>query len=234
MPIDYTLLKGLHILLAIIWLGTDVGTMVSFKGLLNPRYQISTRLAMSRLSDLMDMGPRSALVLLLMLGIYLTYRGEWGLSGPVGAVLAGASAVVGVLWFAGVWHQYWVGHAHVSDPRQIAFQRYFRVFDIWWRVTVSSLLAVAALYSLVAPGSGPFNATWLSIKLILFAGIVMLGAYLRVLLPKIGGAVGAIVKNGSSPEREAALQAPSRQATYAVWGIWVLIVVIIFLAVAKF
>ena len=232
MPIDYQLLKALHILLVIIWLGTDIATMASFYGLLNPRYQISTRLAMSRLSDLMDMGPRSALVLLLMLGIYLTYRGEWGLSGPVGAVLAGASAVVGVLWFAGVWHQYWVGHAHVTDARHLAFQHFFRRFDLWWRVAVSSVLALAALYSLLVPG-GPFTALWLSLKLILFAGIVMLGVYLRVLIPQIGAAVGAIVKYGSDPEREAVLWKPARRAILAVWGIWVLIAVIVYLAVAK-
>jgi hypothetical protein len=232
MPLDYQLLKGLHILLAVIWLGTDIATMASFYGMLNPRYQISTRLAMSRLSDLMDMGPRSALVLLLMLGIYLTYRGEWGLGGPVGAILAVASAIIGVLWFAGVWHQYWVGHAHVTDERHIAFQRVFRRFDLWWRVAISSVLAVAAIYSLLVPG-GPFQATWLSWKLILFAGIVLLGVYLRVLLPQIGAAVGAIVKYGSDPAREAALWKPSLRAILAVWGIWVLIAAIVYLAVAK-
>lgn len=230
--LDYQLLKSLHILLVMIWLGTDIATMASFYGMLNTRYHITTRLAMSRLSDLMDMGPRSALVLLLMLGIYLTYRGDWGLQGPVGAALAVASAVIGVLWFAGVWHQYLVTHGHLSGVRQAAFQRFFRVFDIWWRVLVSSALAVAAVWSLVMPG-GPFTAIWLSVKLILFAGIVLLGVYLRILLPQIGAAVGEIVKYGSTPEREAVLWRPSLRATIAVWGIWVLIAAITYLAVAK-
>jgi hypothetical protein len=84
----------------------------------------------------------------------------------------------------------------------------------------------------LVPG-GPFNAVWLSAKLILFAGIVLLGVYLRVLLPQIGAAVGDIVKYGSTPEREAVLWRPSLRATIAVWGIWVLIAAITYLAVAK-
>ncbi|MCS6800582.1 MAG: hypothetical protein RMM58_10445 [Chloroflexota bacterium] len=232
MALDYQLLKALHILLVIIWLGTDIATMASFYGMLNSRYHITTRLAMSRLSDLMDMGPRSALVLLLMLGIYLTYRGEWGLEGPVGEAIAVASAVIGVLWFAGVWHQYWVTHGHIAGSRHAAFQQFFRRFDLGWRVLVSGALAVAAVFSLFVPGA-PFNALWLSLKLILFAGIVLIGVYLRVLLPQIGAAVGEIVKYGSTPEREAVLWKPSLRAIVSVWGIWVLIAAIVYLAVAK-
>ncbi|GIW09766.1 MAG: hypothetical protein K6U89_05355 [Chloroflexi bacterium] len=232
MPFDYQVLKVLHILLVMVWLGTDIATMAAFFGLLNPRFALTTRLAMSRLSDLMDMGPRSALVLLLMLGIYLTYRGEWGLSGPLGAPIAAASALIGVLWFGGVWHQYLVGHGRLVGPRHQAFQRGFRLFDLWWRTILSLVLAAAAAVSLLGQG-GPVAAVWLSLKLILFAGIVLLGVYLRVLIPQIGAAVSVIVKHGSDPEREAALRRPAWRAIVAVWGIWVLIAAIVYLAVAK-
>lgn len=233
----YDVLKALHLLMVIIWIGTDIGTFASFSRLLDPSLAVPTRLSMSRLSDLLDQGPRSALVLLLMLGLTMTHMGGWGFRGTGGAVLAGASACVGVLWFAGVWHQFWVHHPPPGVTRTSVHVRAsarFRVVDLWWRVAVASALVVAAVWSLATSGDGgPLQYSWLAWKLILFAVIVLDGVLIRLALPKIGAAVGAIAQGGSTPEREAALLRVARPAQGYVVGLWVLMVAVSVIAVFK-
>ena len=229
----YLLLKTLHILLVGIWIGTDIATMAGFRALCDEALDIKTRLRMSKLSDAMDMGPRSALVLLLMLGLFMTNLGEWGLEGGRGEWLAWASAAVGMVWFLGVWQQYWIGHvdAAARTPGQKTFHKWFRQIDLWWRVSLSGVLVVAAVWSLF--GDGPFNARWLAAKQILFAGIVLCGVGLRLMLPKIMVCVMAIVQEGSTPEREAALERWAWPAQALVWLIWLIIAAMSWLATAK-
>lgn len=233
----YDLLKALHLLLVIIWLGTDIGTYASFQRLLNEKLSLPTRLSMSRLSDVLDQGPRSGLVLLLMLGISMTYMGDWGLRGGGGLVLAWMAAVVGLVWFAGVWHQFWVHRAPADQPRSprhLSITATFRKVDLWWRVALAIVLVGASIVSLATSGDdGPFAADWLAWKLLVFAGIVACGVAIRISLPKIGAAIGAIVSSGSTPERESALRAASRPAIVAVWLIWVFLIVMTTLAVFK-
>lgn len=226
----YTLLLGVHVVLAGIWVGTDIGTMASFRRLRDPRLALSTRLAMSRLSDLLDLGPRSALVLLLSLGLVLTHLGGWGFAGSGGRALAWAAGLLGPLWLAGVWHQFWVTRGDRAAVH-LRIQRAFRPVDLILRVTISGALGVTAVLSLVA--AGPLAAPWLSLKLILFAGIVLCGVGLRLLIPHIVEKVGAIVAAGSSPEREAALSRTAVVTEALVWLIWAQIALITWLAVVK-
>lgn len=226
----YTLLLGVHIVLAGIWLGTDIGTMASFRRLRDPRLALPTRLAMSRLSDLLDMGPRSALVLLLMLGLVLTHLGGWGLTGPGGGALAWAAGVLGPVWLAGLWHQFWVTRGERAAVH-VRIQRAFRPADLVLRVTISGALGIAAVLSLVA--TGPLAAPWLSAKLILFSGIVLCGVGLRLLIPHLVERVAAIVAAGSSPQREAALSRTAVITEALVWLIWAQIALITWLAVVK-
>ncbi|MCS6804619.1 MAG: hypothetical protein RMM98_10820 [Acidobacteriota bacterium] len=234
MELLYDILKAIHILMAVLWLGTDIGTFASFRRMRDATLSVSTRLSMSHLSDLLDMGPRSALVILLMLGLYMTHLGEFGLSGPTGSLLAQVSALIGLLWLAGVWHQYWVTHppaGQTRSPAHVRFQRAFRTFDIYWRVGVSLALALLAVASLA--GAGPFRSAWLAWKLILFAGIVACGVGIRIVIPRIVACMSDIAANGSSPEREARLTQVARPAQMFVWSIWLLLILISWLAVAK-
>ncbi len=231
----YDILKALHILLVAIWLGTDIGTFISFLRMRDASLSVETRRAMLGLSEFLDMGPRTALIGLLTLGITLTHIGGWGFTGEGGAALAVIASLVAVLWIGGVWHQFWVTHPPGGIERgqgHVRFEERFRPFDIGFRIVVTSLLTLAALWSLLSSG-GVITADWLSIKLLLFAVIVGLGVGLRLLLPTIGARVGDIFTNGSTPAREAALTPVARQAQWMVIGIWTAIVLITWLAVAK-
>lgn len=230
----YPLLLTVHVLLVGIWLGTDFGTMICFRRLCSARLPVPVRLEMGRISDALDMGPRSALIVLLMLGLLLTNLGGWGLAGPAGRAAALVAAGLGAIWLAAVWHQYWVGRAPAEQPRgarHLRFQRVFRTVDLAWRAVVAAALAAAGLAALT--GHGPIRAGWLGLKLILFGLIILCGFALRMMLPRLGRAIGEIAASGSTPEREEALAAAARPAYPTVVAIWCLIGLIAYLAVAK-
>ena len=233
----YDILKAVHILLVIVWLGTDIGTFASFNRLLDTKLSVPTRLSMSRLSDLLDQGPRSALVLLLMLGLSLSHMGDWGFGGDGGAVLAWVAAVIGVVWFVSVWMQFWVAHAPAGAIRPRWATRFvsgFKVVDLWWRVGVAVVLVVIAVSSLLAPGDGGLiGANWLAWKVVLFAAIVADGVVIRVLLPKLGAVIVAIATGGSTPEREHELAHRAVPLKACVVVIWILLVAMSALAVMK-
>lgn len=231
---SYVMLKVLHILLITTWLGTDFGTFFAFRRMKDPSLSLDTRKAMGRLFAFLDMGPRSSLVLMLTLGIALTHMGRWGFSGGSGQALAIAATVLAVLWVAAMWHQFWVEHpreGEIRSPAHVRFQELFRPTDIGLRLGISGGLAIAAIISLA--GEGPIEADWLSWKLVAFAGIVLAGVGIRITLPPVIAAITAIYANGSTPEREAALQSSTQRTTMFVYVIWVLIILNTWLAVAK-
>ena len=230
----YVLLKTLHILLIATWLGMDFGTFISYKQMRDPSLSIETRKQMYRVFAFIDMGPRSSLVLMLTLGVALSHMGGWAFGGAGGRAFAIVTAVVGVVWVAGLWHQFWVHEALPDDPRpalHVKAQKVFRPVDIWLRVGLAGGLAIAAVVSL-AGGDGPIYANWLAWKLILFAGVVMSGVGIRIFLPAVASSVADIFTKGSTPEREAALTAGSRRTIWFVYAIWVLIIAISWVAIA--
>ncbi len=232
----YLWLKALHILMVVVWLGTDIGTFASFNRVLDTTLSVPTRLSMSRLSNLLDQGPRSALVILLMLGLTMTQQGGWGLAGDAGRLLSVAATLIGIVWFAGIWHQYWVNHPPlgvVRSPAHVTATSRFRTVDLWWRIGVASALLATAVYSLSKHNAAPISANWLSWKLVLFAGIVADGVLIRLLLPKLGGAIVAIATKGSSAEREADLARHGRTAKIYVLIIWGFLIAVSALAVMK-
>jgi hypothetical protein len=190
---------------------------------------------MGKLTGILDMGPRSAVVIMLMLGITMTFLGGWGTAGGYHTQLAVTAAVVGVVWLAGLWHQFWVDHPNLRETRagsHVKFGQRFRTIDIGMRVIVTGILAVVAVWSLV--GDGPIAATWLSVKLVLFAVIVTSGIGIRICIPPTRAAIAAIFANGSTPERKTALANARGMTLGFVKTIWVLVAVIIWISVAKF
>ena len=231
----YTILKFLHIIMAGLWLGMDMGVYTASGRLRNATLSIETRAAMGKLAGILDMGPRSAVVIMLMLGISMTFLGGWGTAGGYHTQVAATAAVIGVVWLAGLWHQFWVDHPNLGETRpeaHVKLGQRFRTIDIGMRVVVTSILAVVAIWSLA--GDGPIAATWLAVKLVVFALIVACGIGIRICIPPTRAAIAEIFARGSTPEREQRLEDTRGLALFFVKSIWVLVVVIIWISVAKF
>ena len=230
----YVVIKFFHIVMAGIWLGMDVGVYTAAKKLRDPNLSIETRASMGKLAGFLDMGPRSALIILLMLGITLTFLGGWGFKDTYGSNLAILATIFGVVWLAGVWHQYWVDHPNLGEKRpqkHLYFQKMFKNIDLLMRIIITGILAITATLSL--SGGGPIEAHWLSIKLILFSIIVACGIGIRIYIPQARKAISDIFEHGSTPEREARLSINRGKSLFFVKSIWLLVACIIWISVAK-
>ena len=101
----YALLLTAHVLLLVFWLGTDIGVFLGSFRLKDPRLSPEARLEIGRLTSLLDMGPRTGVILSIPTGLALAYSGGWArrdpalLTPPVLAVVA----VLSLLWLAMVW-----------------------------------------------------------------------------------------------------------------------------------
>ena len=231
----YAILKFLHIIMAGLWLGMDMGVYNAAKKLRDPNLSIETRANMGKLAGFLDMGPRSAVIVLLMLGITMTFLGGWGSAGNYNTELASTTAIVGVVWLTGLWHQYWVDHPNLGEKRpsfHVRIQSTFRRADIVMRILISTMLGLIATWSLLFE-NGPIKANWLSIKLILFAIIVCCGIGIRIYIPQARAAIADIFDKGSSSEREKALDLNRKKSLFFVKSIWILVALIIWISVAK-
>ncbi len=217
---SYLVVKWLHVLLFGVWLGADYGTFLSSRFLLRSDKSIETRATAARMMVLFDLGPRLALVSMLPLGLTLArWAGAttWGL-GPIVAAW-----VVAIAWLAIV--------AAVELGEGHAWREPLRRFDLGLRSVVALGALGTGLVSIVA--DGPFTAGWLAWKVTLFGAIISSGIGIRLSLEGFSTAFGAILTEGSTPEREAALRASLARTYPFVGAIWLMVLLAGLLGVAK-
>ncbi|HEY3057931.1 MAG TPA: hypothetical protein VGL99_03055 [Chloroflexota bacterium] len=219
-------------MLVVTWLGMDIGVFSSSFWIRNQSLSGETRLQIGRLAGLLDMGPRSSLILMLASGLLLTMLGNWGLDGLGQARPYVVAAIAGlcVLWLWAVWQQYFALHdvaAGHDIGRRIFFVRGFRQFDLFVRIALGVLLVGLAVTGLMT------GLAWLRWKVALFGLMVLAGVGIRIVADQFPVALGEIARLGSTPEREARLATALLRAYPFVLGLWAAIVVMIVLAVAK-
>lgn len=217
---SYEIIKWLHVLLFGVWLGSDYGTFLSSRFMMKPDKSIETRLTAARMMLLFDLGPRLALVLMLPLG--LTLASQMG-------VASLASWIVPVAWaITAVWLGL-VAAVELGEGR--TWREPLRRVDFVIRSVVALLTLGYGLYSVV--GDGPFAAGWLAWKVLLFGAIISSGIGIRLTLPTFSQAFGAIVAEGSTPEREAAVRGAIARTYPFVGSIWIMVLVAGLLGTAK-
>jgi hypothetical protein len=217
---DYLLLKLLHLLCFVYWLGADVGVFYASRHVCDPALGREARATAARIMGWVDMIPRYCLVLILPLGVTLAVRGGWWASG---AVAAAASWALAAVWLALV-----IGLARRPPPPRLAA---LRRMDYGVRTAVIAATAGAGAAGLF--GVGPLATAWLAGKAILFAALVASGLAVRVLAAPFGPAFAAVMQSGSTPALEATLQQAMARAKRVVVLIWLLLVAAAWLAIAK-
>lgn len=224
MASDYAFWQYLHILLFVYWLGADLGVFLAARYVVRGDLALDERLRFLDLLLKIDMGPRTALILIL----------------PVGAMLAaqldaidGLAPLLPVVWgFALVWlllaWQVALRPQHPATPLCTRIDRVIR-----WGMAAS--LALVAAYSLLR--DAPVRAPWLAAKLLLFAAVITLGLLLRGVLRDWALGFAALRQVGAGSEAAAQanariLAAQRRSTPYALL-LWLLVATIAWLGVAK-
>jgi hypothetical protein len=204
-----------HVILFVFWLGADLGVYYSAKYVARGDLEKPERLRFLELLLRIDMYPRSTLILMLPVGFSLAQVSGWA-EFPV-SILAAIWAV-GIAWFALMWSVH-------KKPQALGLKK----LDVAVRWAVMAGLLALSVLSL-ATGAWTSQA-WLSIKLILFAGVMGLGLLLR-------GSVALWIQGFGKLESDqdagnALIRKGHKEATRFAHTLWLLLCIMAFLGVAK-
>ena len=166
---SYTVWQYVHIVLFAYWLGADLGVFFASRYVARADLSLAERLRFLELLLLTDIGPRTALILMVPVGSTLALN------------LGLAPFLQGWLWLVWLLSLAWLALAlwlfkNARDPRAAPFAR----FDGWVRWVVATLFIAMGVASFAR--CGPVETGWLAAKFITFGGAVILGLLLRAVI----------------------------------------------------
>lgn len=210
---DYQLLLLLHLLIAGYWLGGDLGVFYIAGKIADPAQPLAVRLFSARSMMLLDMIPRSCLILAFGTGVTLAARmGIIPLDGWLWLVWAVTGGWMTLAWFAFL-------KEHSALGLTIA-----RI-DFSLRLIILALCVGAGIDAFSDGGLLP-QVRWLGVKLLLFAAIISMGLLVRIQLKPFGPLFGKVASNTASDGEQQALKQLVDRVKIPVLLIWTFIVLI--------
>lgn len=204
-----------HVLLFVFWLGADLGVYYSAKYVARSDLEKPERLRFLELLLRVDMYPRSTLILMLPVGFSLAQVAGWAVM-PAAALIG--VWVAGLAWFVLMWSVH-------KKPQALGLKK----LDVMVRYSViAALIGLAGLSFAKGVWS---DQAWLAIKLVLFAAVMGLGLLLR-------GSVALWIQGFSLLEKDAdagnaLIHKGHKEATRFAHTLWLLLIVMAFLGIAK-
>lgn len=208
----YLVLKLLHVIAMVYWLGGDLGTYFSSRFVVDPKLSPAQRHTALKIMLGCDQGPKLCMPLIFAIGLQMS--AQFSLI-AISTTALSATWAVCLVWFANVnWLYFTQNMPAKARMSQI---------DLWFRIAVVITLVFFGATSLL--GDGPIRAPWLAVKILIFAALVTCGIYIRIQLKPFVAAFGTLMTKGSSAEVEQALSGSLARVRPAVYLIWLGIVV---------
>ncbi len=204
----FLILKYLHILLFVFWLGTDMGTYYSSKFVVNPKLSPPQRATALQILLGCDLGPRIAMPLIMPTGIHL---------GSLMGLVKISPLGLGILWGAGLLWLILVLKVHFNK-NEIQKKKLKKV-DFWLRPIIVLFVSGVAIYSLVNPSY--ITASWISYKLLVVCGLILCGLGIRYHLAKFTPAFMNLMSGDESDDTNNALKKTMDDCLPYVYGIWI-------------
>ena len=216
----YFLIKLLHLLLFVYWLGADVGVFYSSGLVRNRTLSVEARRTALQILGWIDQIPRYCMVLMLPVGYSLAYTlGVVRLRSVDFLVMW----LVGLLWLALVWFVHrWQGTARGQRLRRV---------DLVWRWILAAGLCWDAWQGW--HGRNHLLTTWLAAKFAIFAALVFCGILIRVRGAALGPALRELLSTGSTPAVEAAITSGFARTRPIVILIWLLLALAAYIGISK-
>ncbi|TGY90163.1 hypothetical protein E5163_03280 [Marinicauda algicola] len=216
-------LRWLHILAMVYWLGGEWGVFQTSYKVVNPRLPFEERQRHMETAYRIDILARTGIISLLPLGLHMGYL--YGFH-PLGGGWLALMWAVYAAWFALTWAAYatrgkpiWTTLSGIED---------------WTRYILIPLLIVTAITSLL--GYGPFEAgpgqNWYAAKVLVFGCALIIGVILRVVMHEWEG-LFRILAAGPNEDVESRLEKSIRLGRSVAYLYWVLIAGACFLAAVK-
>ncbi len=212
MDIDpFRVVAFVHVVLFAYWLGADLGVMMTSLAANRKGATDDARLRLREVGTLIDMAPRSCLVLMVPVGLTLAQN----FGSPVTGLWIWLAWIVGLAWLWLVW----MVHLKHDEP----------LGKLFWKIDFA--LRAALMVAFLGFGAwclvtgGPVASKWLATKFILFGVLISLGIAIRILLLSRPSP-----KPGATPAPAPGLWSPLRLVVFGIWG---LVFVMAFLGVVK-
>ena len=216
----YPVLKLLHLLLFVYWLGADVGVFHAARFVRNRELSRDSRRTALQILAWIDQIPRYCLVLMLPVG-YTLAATIGVVSMPTAGYVALWTIAAGWLWMV------WAIHAWQGEPRGDRLRR----IDLGWRWVLAAGLLWDAWEGI--RGTGHLHADWIVMKFVLYSMMIFCGIMIRLRGAPMAPALRQILANGSTPELESVVTATASRTRPFVLAIWALLVLAAWVGVSK-
>jgi hypothetical protein len=168
----YRIVVFLHVLLFVYWLGADLGVFICSTVGRSRKLTDDQRLGLREAGELIDMAPRTCLVLMVPVGLTLAAN--------LGSPLRGAP-VLTVIWLASLVWLWLVWQVHLQHNSPLG--RRFWQIDFGVRGLVMAGFVGFGAWCLAT--GGPIASRWLAAKILLFGLIILCGIAVRIPAPVV-------------------------------------------------
>ena len=204
-------LRWFHIVAMVYWLGGEWGVFQTSYNVINRNLSMDERRRHMETAYRIDILARTGIIALFPLGFHMGYF--WGVQ-PYGGAFLTAVWVFYFLWLALCWA------AFIKRETDTGLK--LTIWDERIRYLIIPLLAITAITSLM--GYGPFNAgtgqMWFSFKILIFAGLLVLGLLLRFIMREWTTLFRVLAENPGDTAAENTLEksiAFGRKIAYCYW-----------------
>jgi hypothetical protein len=211
-PHELLVLKWLHIVAMVYWLGGEWGVFQTSYNVVNWRLPLAERKRHMETAYRIDILARTGIILIMPIGLHMGHL--WGLQ-PYGGWALVVMWVLVIAWLA----LCWAAFIHRETDRGIRLTK----IDEKVRYVLIPLIVIAALSSLA--GFGPLKAEpglrWFASKFLIFGGLLVIGLLLRFIMREWTVLFRQLAQGGEQPEVERRLErsiAFGRKLAYLYWA----------------
>lgn len=220
---ELAVLKWVHILAMVYWLGGEWGVFQSSYNIVNRKLAMAERRRHMETAYRIDILARSGILLLFPLGFHMGHI--WGVQ-PYGDTAITFTWVFFAAWLI----LCWAAFIYRETDRGLMLTK----LDERIRFVFIPLILVCSVTSLL--GYGPFMAEtaqkWFSTKILIFSFLLMIGLHLRFVMRE-WTEMFRILAKGENDEVEIRLERSIRFSRYLAYVYWIGIASVAFLGATK-
>ncbi|MCY4339538.1 MAG: hypothetical protein OXD47_12230 [Gammaproteobacteria bacterium] len=218
---SYEIIKFVHILLLVFWLGTDIGVLLLARRFRDSGLSVQTRVALLQMAMVIDTLPRICFIAMLPAGVHLANAGGW--------LAVGTPGMVGLWLLAAVLLTINMSAAkHIGTPLGGRLQR------LNWNVLAITGAIIIAVGVASLLGSGPAMASWLAVKIVIYGLVFLFAIGIDWLFIPIGQLTAELLEKGSSAQVEAGITRSVDQTLWAVLAVYAATLAAAYIGIAKF
>ncbi len=219
---EHEILRWLHVLAMVYWLGGEWGVFQSAYNVANPKLALDERRRHMETAYRIDILARTGIILLLPLGLHMGYN--------LGAQPLGGMWLIVIWLLTAAWLTLtWSAFVKRETDTGVMLTRW----DERLRYVLIPLLAITAIASLL--NGRPFTQDWYSTKILLFSFALVIGLGLRFIMrhwTQIFRELATVTGDARQP-LEARLSRELAMGRGMAYVYWVTIATTAFLGIAK-